>query len=125
MSHLFIYFFLYKISPTPGKSVRSWCDMSSDRSFIAEPLSYFAFRLVFHYWCNKSRGMLHIRSGFPLSLSEWSFTIFRRQITVHVLSASLNKTFPSFLPSDITDIFFLSNFERKKSKKRNLETFSS
>ena len=38
-------------------------------------------------------------SGFPLSLSEWSFTICpttynRKQ---NVLSASLNKTFPSFL----------------------------
>ena len=59
-------------------------------------------------------GMMHIKepllligknslcggSGFPLSLSEWSFTICvtpynRKQI---VLSASLNKTFPSFLP---------------------------
>ena len=40
-------------------------------------------------WCNKSRGMVHIKeplllidksslcggSGFPFSLSEWSFTI--------------------------------------------------
>ena len=38
-------------------------------------------------------------SGFPLSLSEWSFTMCltpcnRKQ---NVLSASLNKTFPSFL----------------------------
>ena len=76
-----------------------------------------------HYikWCNKGRGMyypvsgmMHIKeplllmeksslyggSGFPLSLSEWSFTIcptpYNRK--VNVLSASLNKTFPSFLP---------------------------
>ena len=38
-------------------------------------------------------------SGFPLSLSEWSFTIcvtpYNRKY--NVLSASLNKTFPSFL----------------------------
>ena len=39
-------------------------------------------------------------SGFPLSLFEWSFTICmtpynRKQ---NVLSAPLNKTFPSFLP---------------------------
>ena len=37
-------------------------------------------------------------SGFPLSLSEWSFTIcptpYNRKY--NVLSASLNKTFPSF-----------------------------
>ena len=70
--------------------------------------------------CDKVRGMcypvcvmVHIKktllligksspcggSGFPLSLSEWSFTIcptpYNR--TSNVLSASLNKTFPSFL----------------------------
>ena len=43
-------------------------------------------------------------SRFPFSLSEWSFTIClttynRKQ---NVLSASLNKTFPSFLPSITT-----------------------
>ena len=60
-------------------------------------------------------GMVHIKeplqligkssgSGFPLSLSEWSFTIcptpYNRKIKINknVLSASLNKTFPSFLP---------------------------
>ena len=58
-------------------------------------------------------GMMHIKepllligksslcggSGFPLSLSEWSFTIcltpYNRK--KNVLSASLNKTFPSFI----------------------------
>ena len=61
-----------------------------------EPLSYFSFQPVFHYWCNKGCGMyytvcgmMHIKEpllligkssicggrGFPLSLSEWSFTI--------------------------------------------------
>ena len=39
-------------------------------------------------------------SGFPLSLSEWSFTIcttpYNRKY--NVLNASLNKTFPSLLP---------------------------
>ena len=81
-----------------GKSVRSWCDGSSDRSFmgVVDPLSYFSFQPVFHDWCNKGRGMyhplygmMHIKepllligksslcggSGFPLSLSEWSFTM--------------------------------------------------
>ena len=56
-------------------------------------LSYFSFQPVLHDWCNKSRGMCYpvcgIKealllieksnlcggSGFPLSLSEWSFTI--------------------------------------------------
>ena len=56
-----------------------------------DPLSYFSFQPVLHDWCNKDRGMcypvgwmVHIKepllsieksSGFPLSLSEWSFTI--------------------------------------------------
>ena len=61
-----------------------------------DPLSYFSFEPVLHDWCNKGRGMyypvygmVHIKepmlligksspcggSGFPLSLSEWSFTI--------------------------------------------------
>ena len=61
-----------------------------------DPLSYFSFQPVLHDWCNKGRGMcypicgmVHIKepllliennspcggSGFPLSLSEWSFTI--------------------------------------------------
>ena len=56
----------------------------------------FSFQPVLHDWCNKGRGMyypvcgmVHIKepflligksspcggSGFPLSLSEWSFTI--------------------------------------------------
>ena len=79
-----------------GKSVRSWCDGSSNRSFIMDPLSYFSFQPVLHDWCNNGRGMcypvcgmMHIKepllligksspcggSGFSLSLSEWSFTI--------------------------------------------------
>ena len=79
-----------------GKSVRLWCDGSSDRSFKVDQLSYFSFQPVFHDWYNKGRGMccpvcgmVHIKepllligksspcgsSGFPLSLSEWSFTI--------------------------------------------------
>ena len=61
-----------------------------------DPLSYFSFQPVLHDWYNKGRGMcypvcgmVHIKepllligksspcggSGFPLSLSEWSFTI--------------------------------------------------
>ena len=79
-----------------GKSVCSWCNGSSDRSFMEDPLSYFLFQPVLHDWCNKGRGMcylvcgmMHIKEpllligksspcggkGFPLSLSEWSFTI--------------------------------------------------
>ena len=61
-----------------------------------DPLSYFSFQPVLHDWFNKGRGMyffvcgmMHIKepllligksrpcggSGFPHSLSEWSFTI--------------------------------------------------
>ena len=29
-----------------GKSVRSWCYESSDRSFMVDPLSYFSFQPV-------------------------------------------------------------------------------
>ena len=82
--------------------------------------SCFSFQPVLHDWCNKGCGMcypvcgmMHIKeplllidksslcggNRFPLSLSEWSFTICltpynRKQ---NVLSASLNKTFPSFI----------------------------
>ena len=79
-----------------GKRVRSWCQGSSHRSFMVDPLSYFSFQPVLHDWCNKGCGMcnpvceiVHIKepllligksslcggSGFPFSLSEWSLTI--------------------------------------------------
>ena len=79
-----------------GKIVCPRRDGSSDRSFMVDPLSYFSFQPVLHNWCNKGLGMccpvcgmMHIKeplllirkislcggSGFPLSLSEWSFTI--------------------------------------------------
>ena len=72
-------------------------DGSSDRSFMPDLLSYFSFQSVLHNWCNKIRGMCypgcgmkHIKepllligksspcgdSRFPLSLSEWSYTIY-------------------------------------------------
>ena len=98
-----------------------------------DPLSYFSFQPVLHDWCNKGCGMcypvcgmVHIKepllligksslygvSGFPLSLSKWSFTICltpynRKQ---NVLSASLNKTFPSFLSFLITVIWALDSY---------------
>ena len=79
-----------------GKSVRSWCDGSSNQSFMVNPLSYFSSHPVLHDWFNKCRGMcypvsemMYIKeplllfrssspcggSGFSLWLSEWSFTI--------------------------------------------------
>ena len=87
---------------------------------MVDPLSYFSFPPVLHDWFNKGLGMcypvcgmVHIKepllligksslcggSRFPLSLSEWSFTICltsynRKQ---NVLSASLNNTFACFI----------------------------
>ena len=84
------------ISIIRGKCVLSWCDGSSDRSFMVDPLSYFSFQPVLHDWFNKGCGMcypvcgmMRIKesllligksspcggSGLPVSLSEWSFTI--------------------------------------------------
>ena len=89
---------------------------------MEDSLSYFWFQPVLSDWCNKGRGMCYsvcgivrikeplmligksnpcVGSGFPLSLSEWSFTICsapynRKQ---NVLNASLNKIFPSCLPT--------------------------
>ena len=64
---------------------------SSDQSFMVDPLSYFSFQPVLHNWCNKrlccypvcgndayKRTLAANWKGwpmFPLSLSEWSFTI--------------------------------------------------
>ena len=93
---LVIIYLSLKIFKLRGKSVRSWRNGSYDRSFVVDPLGYFSFQPVLHDWCNKGRGMcypvygmMHIKeplllirksslcdgSGFPLSLSEWFFTI--------------------------------------------------
>ena len=98
-----------------------------------DPLSYFSFQPVRHDWCNKGCGMcypvcgmVHIKepllligrsspcygSGFPLSLSEWSFTtcLMPYNRKYNVLSASLNKTFPFldlFGISDRNTTYFL------------------
>ena len=83
---------------------------------MMDTLSYFSFQPVLHDWYNKGRGMcypicgmVHIKeplllirnSGgrvFPLSLSEWSFTIcptpYNRKY--NMLTASLNKIYLSF-----------------------------
>ena len=68
----------------------------TDGKGVLNDYQYFSFQPVLHDWCNKGRGMcypvcgmVHIKeplllleksspcggSGFPLSLSEWSFTI--------------------------------------------------
>ena len=69
---------------------------SSNQSFMVDTLRYFSFQPVLHDWYNKGCGMccpvcgiMHLkepllligmsspcgRSRFPLSLSEWPFTI--------------------------------------------------
>ena len=45
--------------PDNSMSVRSWCDGSSDRSFLVDPLRYFSFQSVLHDWCNKGHGMCY------------------------------------------------------------------
>ena len=112
-----IHYWLHSTIVLRGKSVRSWCDESLDRSIMVDPLSYFLIQPVLHDWCNKGCGMcypvcemMHIKeplllirksspcggSRFPLSLYEWSVTIcltpYNRK--KNLLSASLNKTFP-------------------------------
>ena len=89
-------------------------------SFIVDSLSYFSFQpapqlvkqrlwnVVSYLWDGAyKRTLLQIRksspcggSRFPLSLSEWSFTICHITINKMCSSASLNKTFPSFLNSN-------------------------
>ena len=70
--------------------------ITNDQNGFSYWRSYFSFQPVLHDWCNKGCGMcypvcgmMHIKeplllirksspcsgSGFPLSLSEWSFTI--------------------------------------------------
>ena len=71
-----------------GKSVRLWCDGSSDRSFMVDLLSYFSFQPVFHDWCNKDRGMCYPVCGM-MHIKEPLLVLG------NVMSVSLNKTIPS------------------------------
>ena len=41
------------------KSVQWWCDGLTDRSLMADPLSYFSFQSVIHDFCNKGRGLCY------------------------------------------------------------------
>ena len=78
---------------------------------MVDPLSYFMFQPVLHDWCNKEpllligKSSLCGGSGFPPSISECSFTIcltpYNRK--ENVLSASLNKTCPSFLVTPVVE----------------------
>ena len=64
-----------------GKSICSWCDGSSDRSFMVDPLSYFSFQPVLHDWCNRGHGMcyplcgmMHIKESLLLIRKSSSFS---------------------------------------------------
>ena len=98
---------------------------------MMDSMSYFSFQPVLYDWRNKGDGMCYpvcemvlieesllpigtsslcsISSGFPFSLSEWSFTIcptpYNRKL--NLLNASLNKT---FLPSFFTSVFYTISF---------------
>ena len=96
----FLFFFLFIYigvghSSEVERSLVVWWVVGSILHGV-DPLSYFSFQPVLNNWCNKGRsmcypvcGMVHIKesllligkssscggNGFPLSLSEWSFTI--------------------------------------------------
>ena len=77
-----------------GTSLPDHAGHAVNKGFLTKQLQY-KIQPVLHDWCNKGRGMcnsvcgmVHIKeplligmgspcdgSGFPLSLSEWSFTI--------------------------------------------------
>ena len=87
-------FFIYSLAN--DDTMTSCHGMSLDIFIKTCFVIYFSFQPVLHDWCNKGSGMyypvcgmMHIKepllligksslcggSGFPLSLSEWSFTI--------------------------------------------------
>ena len=107
----------------PGASPGIVCRHHLITIMGVDPLSYFSFQPVLHDWCNKGCGMcnpvcgmVHIKepllligksspcggSGFPLSLSEWSFTIcptpYNRKIKC--VECVVKETFPSFHLND-------------------------
>ena len=108
-------FYTYIITSFPGSSmVRAVAHGALGRRIdpsSVDPWSYFSFQPVLHDWCNKGCGMyypvcgiLHIKEtllliGKSSLLSEWSLTICLTPCNCkyNVLSALLNKTFPSFL----------------------------
>ena len=91
----YVMLFIWSEMQLRSKSIRSWCDGSSDRSFMVDPYSCFSFQPVLHDSVTKAVvyvilcGMMHVKKtlllignnslcggrGFPFSLSEWSFTI--------------------------------------------------
>ena len=80
-----IFYFTFYVNTICLTPYSRWCDGSSDRSFMVDPLSYFSFS---RGMCYPVYGMIHIKESllligksspcggnwFPLSLFEWSFT---------------------------------------------------
>ena len=96
---------------------------------MVNPLSCFSFQPVLCDWCSiccgmcyPVCGMMHIKEpllligksspcgggGFPLSLSEWYFTIcLTYNCKQNVLSVSLNETFPFFFSQILTYLKYI------------------
>ena len=83
---------------------------------MVDTLSYFSFQPVLCDWCNKDRGMcypvcgrVHIKEPLMLRVGGRGFLSrclngplpYNRK--ENVLSVSLNKTFPSFLPFSLDE----------------------
>ena len=94
----------------------SACKKIKEYTQVCWKLLWHSFQPVLHDWCNN--GMVHIKEPLllikkwqqqvsSLSLSEWFFTIcptsYNRKY--NLLSALLNKTFPSFLPFILPSFF--------------------
>ena len=75
--------------------VRSWCDGSSDRSFMVYPLSYFLFQPVLHDWCTKGRGMCYPVCG----MGAYKRTLAaNRKRVAHVTAAGFVSRYHGHLP---------------------------
>ena len=62
------------------------CDGSSDRSFIADPLSYFTFQPIYHNWCSKDCGMSYPVCLHSKSVCSWCNGLLDRSFMVGPLS---------------------------------------
>ena len=79
---LYMYLFLNKRSELHGKIVCSWCDESSDQSFMVDPLRYFSFQPVLHDWCNKGCGMCYpvCANWYEVWDNIWTVELFKDKI---------------------------------------------
>ena len=71
----------FMTSSGQGASVRSWCDGSSDRSFMVDPLSYFSFQGV--RYSSVVRAFAHDAMGRRFDPSWWTLSYFSFQPVLH------------------------------------------